>query len=89
MDACKKHLTFQEKELIILRETIDKIDEDRGKELVNTPEIKKMVSILETFLQRKKLICYGGTAINNILPKADQFTTAIYKFLIMIFQRIQ
>jgi uncharacterized protein YggL (DUF469 family) len=73
MDACKKHLTFQEKELIILRETIDKIDEDKGKELVNTPEIKKMVSILETFLQRKKLICYGGTAINNILPKADQF----------------
>lgn len=73
MDACKKHLTFQERELAILREIIDKIDEDKSKKLVNTPEIKKMVSILETFLQRKKLICYGGTAINNILPKADQF----------------
>lgn len=73
MDACKKHLTFQEKELIILRNTIDEIDNNRGKQLVNTPEIKKMIEILESFLKRKKLICYGGTAINNILPKQDQF----------------
>jgi hypothetical protein len=73
MDACKKHLTFQEKELIILRNTIDEIDNNRGKQLVNTPEIKKMIEILESFLKRKKLICYGGTAINNILPKEDQF----------------
>ena len=32
-----------------------------------------MVEILERFLRNKKLICYGGTAINNILPEADQF----------------
>ena len=25
------------------------------------------------FLKEKKLVCYGGTAINNILPKRDQF----------------
>lgn len=73
MDACNKHLSFKERELAILRETIDKIDEERGRELVETPEVKRMVDILEQFLRRKKLICYGGTAINNILPEEDQF----------------
>jgi len=73
MEECKKHLTFQEKELAILRESIDEADERKNKALVNTPEIKQMVSIVEKFLKKKKLICYGGTAINNILPIADQF----------------
>lgn len=73
MEECKKHLTFQEKELAILRESIDEADERKNKALVNTPEVKRMVSIVEEFLRKKKLICYGGTAINNILPIADQF----------------
>ena len=73
MEACKEHLTFQEKELAILRESIDEADERKNKELVNTPEVKKMVDIVEQFLRRKRLICYGGTAINNILPVSDQF----------------
>ena len=73
MDECKKHLSFKERELVILRETIDKIDEEKGRQLVETPSVKRMVEILERFLRNKKLICYGGTAINNILPEADQF----------------
>jgi hypothetical protein len=28
---------------------------------------------VEDFIKRKSLICYGGTAINNILPESDQF----------------
>jgi hypothetical protein len=32
-----------------------------------------MIKIVEDFIIRKKLICYGGTAINNILPERDQF----------------
>ena len=32
-----------------------------------------MIELLENFLVNNKLICYGGTAINNILPKKDQF----------------
>jgi hypothetical protein len=32
-----------------------------------------MLTIVENFIIRKKLICYGGTAINNILPKYAQF----------------
>ena len=31
------------------------------------------INILEKFIIQKKLICYGGIAINNILPKTEQF----------------
>ena len=36
-------------------------------------ELKKIINIVEKFLRVKGLICYGGTAINNILPVQDQF----------------
>ena len=36
MDECKKHLSFKERELVILRETIDKIDEEKGRQLGNS-----------------------------------------------------
>jgi hypothetical protein len=65
--------TFEEKELEILRSSIDKAEEIQGKAVAQSPEILKIISILENFLKMKKLICYGGTAINNILPEYDQF----------------
>ena len=46
--------------------------------------IKKIITIVEDFLKKKQLICYGGTAINNILPKNDQAMIKL-KYLIMIF----
>ena len=36
-------------------------------------EIKKIIGIVENFLRVNKQVCYGGTAINNILPLEDQF----------------
>ena len=29
--------------------------------------------LIEEFIEKKELICYGGTAINNYLPKEKQF----------------
>jgi hypothetical protein len=66
-------LTFEECELAILRTIVDKAEKVQGKEMVNTPEIKKMLTVIEDFLAKEKCIVYGGTAINNILPKEDQF----------------
>ena len=43
------------------------------KKKTSSAEIKIIIGILEAFLQRKRLVCYGGTAINNILPIQDQF----------------
>ena len=34
---------------------------------------QKIINIVENFISDNKLVCYGGTAINNILPKEDQF----------------
>lgn len=73
MIKCDKKDSFQECELTILRTMVDKATEIQGKKTAQSPETKKIIYILENFLRKKKLICYGGTAINNILPKKDQF----------------
>jgi len=68
-----KGVSFEECELTILRTAVDKVEQLQGMKSANSDEIKKMIAIVETFIRRKKLICYGGTAINNILPKQSQF----------------
>ena len=64
---------FNEKELDILRHAVDRAEERAGKRIANSPEIITIIKIVEDFIKYKKLICYGGTAINNILPQQDQF----------------
>ena len=66
-------LTFSDCELAILRQAVDKAEERQGRKTATSPEIKRIIGIVENFIRKKKLICYGGTAINNILPKQDQF----------------
>jgi len=39
----------------------------------NLPSVLASTRIVEAFLKSKRVMCYGGTAINNLLPKADQF----------------
>ena len=62
-----------EKELDILREAVDKAEEIAAKKLINSDSVQEIIDIVEHFLRKKKLVCYGGTAINNILPVEDQF----------------
>ena len=68
-----KGLTFSDCELTILRMAVDKAEEKIGRRIVNSDDIIKIIKIVEDFINKKNLICYGGTAINNILPKEDQF----------------
>ena len=68
-----KNLSFSDCELSILRMAVDKAEEKIAKRVVSSDDIKKMIQIVEDFIKRKSLICYGGTAINNILPEEDQF----------------
>jgi len=42
-DKCNNKETNEEKELAILREAVDFAQERAGKEIVNSPEIKKMI----------------------------------------------
>jgi len=66
-------MTFQECEMAILRHAVDENEAVKGKNVVDDEDIKKILKIVETFIYKKKVICYGGTAINNILPKEAQF----------------
>ena len=68
-----ENLTFNECELFILRQSVDNVKFRSTQEELKSPEIKIIFDILENFIKRKKLILYGGTAINNILPKKDQY----------------
>ena len=64
---------FSEKEIDILRLAIDKAEKRSDKKAASAPLVKNIINEVEFFLKKKKLICYGGTAINNILPEYDQF----------------
>jgi hypothetical protein len=71
--VCDNGMGFEDCELAILRAAVDKAEERQGRKDANSPDIKRIIQTVENFIRTKKLICYGGTAINNILPKQDQF----------------
>ena len=72
MGDCKG-LSFEECEEVVLQKAVDAIEKKQGKELMGEKDTKLMLKIAEDFLRKHKCIMYGGTAVNNILPKAMQF----------------
>jgi len=72
-DNVCKGLTFSDCELAILRTAVDNAEEKQGRIIANSPEIKRIIGILENFLRKKHLVCYGGSSTNELLPKQDQF----------------
>jgi hypothetical protein len=76
-DTCGDKMTFHECELAILRSVIDENDKNKGKRLLENDDVKRIIKVVEKFLRDKSLICYGGTAINNILPKSAQFYNSV------------
>jgi hypothetical protein len=42
-------------------------------EAAKDPAVKTALTIVKEFIQKSRVMCYGGTAINNLLPKEDQF----------------
>lgn len=71
--VCEKNETFEQCELNILRNAVDDAQEILKLNKLQVPELNNIISIVENFIKSKKLVCYGGTAINNILPKNEQF----------------
>ena len=70
---CGEDMSFEECELTILRSVVDLGTEEQGQEMVENPDIKKMIQMLEKWLIEKGCLCYGGTALNAVLPKNVQF----------------
>ena len=43
------------------------------KEAAGDPAIRKVMRLVHDFIQHNRVMCYGGTAINNIIPEKDRF----------------
>jgi hypothetical protein len=71
--VCTDQMKFQDCELAILREAVDESEQNKGREISNSEEIRNILTIVEDFIRKKKVLLYGGIAINNILPKYAQF----------------
>ena len=60
-------------EMELLRQMVDELSISKKHQVALSEKVNQMIQILEQELRERRLICYGGTAINNILPKKDQF----------------
>jgi hypothetical protein len=69
----KSSETLEKQELALLHEAVGKAEHKVGRKIIQSADVTNMTKIVEDFLKRRKLVCYGGTAINNILPKHEQF----------------
>lgn len=70
---CHPRMTTNECESAILRHYVDKNEAIAKVTEVQEKDVKRMTKLLEDYLRKARLVCYGGTAINNILPPAAQF----------------
>lgn len=64
---------MDDKELNILRISAEKAQKNLDQMAVQSENLQNIISIVESFLKNKKLICYGGTAINELIPDKDKF----------------
>jgi hypothetical protein len=69
-----KSLSFNECELTILRLQVDASEtkHKNNKNVLNSFEYNKIFKLVETFLKKKKNVCYGGIAIDALLPDNDK-----------------
>lgn len=56
-----------------LEDAISKAEDIIDFESAHDPEIIQALNIVKNFIIRKKRICYGGTAMNALLPNKDKF----------------
>ena len=70
--TCTKGMTYEDCELAILRMQVDQAQDKMARRVVQSPEIKKLFEIVENFIRKKALVCYGGIAINALLPTEDK-----------------
>lgn len=66
-------LYYENRELDLLKNAMNIEAKKRGERIAQNPVMKQIIGVLEKFIRDKKLVCYGGTAINNILPESEQF----------------
>jgi hypothetical protein len=56
-----------------IERVVETLELQNDKAAAANPIVKKSLSIVKEFLQTHPVMCYGGTAINNLLPEEDRF----------------
>jgi len=51
----------------------DQLELENNRKSAADPLVKASLAVVFKFLQNHRVMCYGGTAINNLLPAKDQF----------------
>ena len=56
-----------------LEKVVGQLELENDKASASNPIVKQSLSIVAQFLKDHPVMCYGGTAINNLLPPEDRF----------------
>lgn len=56
-----------------LEKIIDQLQAENDKSAASDPLVKASLGVVEEFLKHHPVLCYGGTAINNLLPPEARF----------------
>lgn len=56
-----------------LEKIVDQLTLENDKKAASNPVTRQSLSIVHAFLKDHPVMCYGGTAINNLLPPEDRF----------------
>lgn len=76
MEEDIRYFSTGKKEKIIesrLEKAIETAEEVLNYESAHNEELQQSLNIVKRFIKRKQRICYGGTAINMLLPKNKRF----------------
>lgn len=63
-------------DIMRIKDAADIAEKITGARDIQNPQVRLMISTVEAFLRAKRRICYGGTAINNVLPPEARFYDA-------------
>ena len=56
-----------------LEQIVERLELENDKKAASDPTIKASLAVVADFLKHHPVMCYGGTAINNLLPPEDRF----------------
>lgn len=56
-----------------LEKIVEQLELENDKKAASNPLIKQSLEVVAEFLRHHPVMCYGGTAINNLLPREERF----------------
>lgn len=72
MTSAKTKISIEDMEKVILDTHLNSLEIETKRNIASSIEIKKILLIVEKFIKKKHLVCYGGFAINELLPETDK-----------------